>query len=116
MAEPPAWPPPPGQPWQPPPAGSFGSPAASLPASSEAITAVVFAISAGVCFPMGIVALLLGARARRLARENPGRVGGEQMAFAAMLIGGLFLAMNTIVVLGYVLMFVIFGVMHKMPP
>ena len=116
MADPPAWPPPPGQPWQPPPAGSFGAPKASLPASSEAITAVVFAISAGVCFPMGIVALLLGARARRLARENPGKVGGEQMALAAMLIGGLFLATNMIAVLGYVVMFLSFGFMHKLGP
>jgi threonine/homoserine/homoserine lactone efflux protein len=88
----------------------------SPPASSEAITAVVFAIGAWLCFPLGIVAVVLGARARRLARENPGRVGGEQMALAAMLIGGAFVAMNTLIVLGYVLLFATFGFMHRMPP
>ena len=37
------------------------------------------------------------------------------MAFAAMLVGGLFVAMNLIVVLGYVAMIVAYAVMHRAP-
>jgi hypothetical protein len=65
---------------------------------------------------MGFVALFIGARARRLARENPGRVGGEQMAFAAMLIGGLLAGLNTLMVLGYLAMFMTYGFMHRLGP
>lgn len=42
------------------------------------------------CFPLGFVAIWLGARARRAAHENPERVGGEQLALAGMIIGGIF--------------------------
>ena len=76
---------------------------------------MVLAIGAGVCFPLGFVALVIGAKARQRARDNPGTVGGEQMAFAAMLVGGLFVAMNLIVVLGYMAMIVAFAVMHRTP-
>ena len=40
------------------------------------------------CFPLGFVAIWLGARARRLQKENPETVGGEGMALAGMWIGG----------------------------
>lgn len=40
------------------------------------------------CFPIGFVAIWLGARARRLARENPQTVGGDGMALAGMILGG----------------------------
>ena len=90
-------PPGPGQgpnPFEPPPAGSYGLPiqtySAAPPASSEAVAAIVCGVLAWSCFPLGFVAIWLGARARRAARENPGRVGGEQLALAGMIVGGIF--------------------------
>ena len=85
---------------------------APLPASSEAITALVLAISAWLCFPLGFVAVVVGARARKRAKENPGTVGGEQMALAAMIVGGAFAGLNTLIVLGYIAMIVAYGVLH----
>jgi len=88
-------PPPPGpNPFEPPPVGSYGVPVptypAAPPASSEAIAAIVCGVMAWTCFPLGFVAIWLGARARRAARENPQRFGGEQLALAGMIIGGVF--------------------------
>lgn len=63
--------------------------AAGPPASSEAVAALVCGIGAWCCFPpVGFVALWLGTRARRAVRENPGAVGGDQMALAGMILGG----------------------------
>jgi hypothetical protein len=39
---------------------------------------------------LGFVALFFGAKARRLAREDPQRYGGDQLALIGMIVGGLF--------------------------
>jgi hypothetical protein len=59
------------------------------------------------CFPLGFVAVWLGARARRAARENPGQVGGEQLALVGMIVGGAMAAIYTLVIIGYII-FVVF--------
>jgi len=100
--------------------GSYGMPVANYSpapsASSEAIAAIVCGILAWSCFPLGFLALWLGARARRAARENPERVGGDQLALAGMIIGGIFGFLGLLFVMAYVafLVFAIgFGVFHK---
>lgn len=87
---PPGYPPPGGPQFTPPPAGSYGRPVAppSPQPSGEAIAALVCGLMAWSCFPIGFVAIWLGARARRLARENPQTVGGDGMALAGMILGG----------------------------
>ena len=116
-------PPDPGQrpnPFEPPPAGSYGMPMptyrAAPPASSEAVAAIVCGVLAWSCFPLGFVAIWLGARARRAARENPERVGGEQLALAGMIVGGIFGILWLLFWLAYVAFFVFaigFGAFHK---
>ena len=116
-------PPDPGQrpnPFEPPPAGSYGMPLptyrAAPPASSEAVAAIVCGVLAWSCFPLGFVAIWLGARARRAARENPERVGGEQLALAGMIVGGIFGILWLLFWLAYVAFFVFaigFGAFHK---
>jgi uncharacterized protein DUF4190 len=112
----------PGQPnpFEPPPAGSYGIPArgssGAAPASSEAIAAIVCGVLSWGCFPLGFVAIWLGARARRAARENPERFGGEQLALAGMIIGGIFGILWAVFWLAYVAFFVFaigFGMFHK---
>lgn len=111
----------PGQPnpFQPPPAGSYGMPVPSYsapPASSEAIAAIVCGVLAWSCFPLGFVAIWLGARARRAARENPERVGGQQLALAGMIVGGIFGILWALFWLAYLAFFAFaigFGVFHK---
>jgi hypothetical protein len=103
---PPAPPAPPLSPFEPPPVGSYsaapgGYSSPSPPASSEAIAALVCGIFAWGCFPLGFLALWLGARARRAARENPNYVGGEQLALAGMIIGGGFVALNVLILFLY---------------
>jgi hypothetical protein len=86
----------------PPPAGSYGQPArGEPPASNEAITAIVLAVSAWACFPLGYVAIWLGWRARQLASENPATVGGGQLGLIAMIIGGILAGLQTLFFLGY---------------
>jgi hypothetical protein len=58
------------------------------------------------CFPLGFVALWLGARVRKAARENPGQVGGEQMALIGMIIGGVMAVIYTLGIIAYVIFFV----------
>ncbi|MEI9949574.1 MAG: DUF4190 domain-containing protein [Pseudomonadota bacterium] len=117
-------PPPPGpgrpNPFEPPPAGSYGVPvpsySAAPPASSEAIAAIVCGALAWTCFPLGFVAIWLGARARRAARENPERVGGQQLALAGMIVGGVFGILWLLFWLSYLAFFVFaigFGAFHK---
>jgi len=88
---------PPGHnPFEPPPVGSYGGPPGTTqaaPASSEAVAALVCGVLAWTCFPLGVVAIWLGVRARRAARENPERVGGDNLALGGMIVGGLFLAL-----------------------
>ena len=87
---------PPGHnPFEPPPVGSYGGPSGAQPppASSEDVAALVCGILAWSCFPLGIVAIVLGVRARRAARENPGQVGGDNLALGGMIVGGIFLAL-----------------------
>jgi hypothetical protein len=81
-------------PFEPPPVGSYaGAPRPALyapPTSSEAIAALVCGILAWSCFPLGFLAIWLGARARRAARESHGQLAGEQLALAGMIAGGIF--------------------------
>ena len=101
---------PPGPPggFAPPPVGTYGYPPQIPPQpSGEAIASLVCGIMAFTgCFPLGFVALWLGARARRAARENPGQVGGEQLALIGMIVGGSMAAIWTILVIIYVVFFV----------
>ena len=65
---------------------------------------------------MGFVAIWLGARARRAARENPERVGGAQLALAGMIIGGIFGVLWLLFWLlyaGFLLFAIGFGAFHK---
>lgn len=102
----PSPPPAPQQQFTPPPVGSYGGAPAPAQASGEAVAALVCGIGGWFCFPLGFVAVWLGARARRAARENPGRVGGEQMALAGMIIGGVLGGLQLLLILVYVLMIV----------
>ena len=87
-------PPNPGQdpgfrPFTPPPIGAYHQPVRAPPGPpGEAIAALVCGMLAWSCFPLGFVAIWLGARARKLARENPDTVGGDGMALAGMVVGG----------------------------
>src|SRR4051812_9323604 len=89
-------PPPPystASPFQPPPVGSYGGRAIgspSPPATSEAIGALVCGLMAWGCFPLGFLALWLGSRARKIIRDSNGQLGGDSMALAGMIIGGIF--------------------------
>jgi hypothetical protein len=85
--------------------------------SGEAIAALVCGVMAMTCFPLGFVAIWLGARARRAARENPGRVGGEQLALAGMVAGGVIGGLWLLFWIGYVIFFVfIIGVAATTSP
>ncbi len=88
-------------------------PSAAPQASSEAITALILAIGAWLCFPLGFVAVIIGARARKRARENPGTVGGEQMALAAMIIGGALAGLQFVLTLAYLAIGIVYGVLHS---
>jgi hypothetical protein len=65
---------------------------------------MVFAALGWLCFPLGFVAIPLGAHARRLARENPA-VGGDQLALAAMIIGGALAGLQLVFWLFYLIFF-----------
>jgi Domain of unknown function (DUF4190) len=93
--------------------GSYGygapmGPAAGSapPASGEAVAALICGILAWGCFPLGFLALWLGARARRAVRENPSYVGGDQLALAGMIVGGIFATLGLLVVVLYIAFFV----------
>ena len=110
-------------PFEPPPVGSYGyggpmgvGPTRAPPASSEAVAALVCGILAWACFPLGFLALWLGTRARRAAREDPNHVGGEQLALAGMIVGGIFAAIGLLVMALYAAFFVFaigFSALHK---
>ena len=95
-------------PFEPPPVASYtgrlstqqGAP--TPPASGEAVAALVCGMLAWACFPLGFLALWLGARARRAVRENPTYVGGDQMALAGMIMGGIFVGVGCLLLLVYV--------------
>ena len=95
----------PGQsPFTPPPVGSYGGQSGGkpiVPASSEAVAALVCGIISWSCFPLGFLAIWLGARARRAARENPEQLGGEQLALVGMILGGVFGSLWLLFWLGY---------------
>lgn len=118
-------PPDPGQrpnPFEPPPVGSYGygglpgRPSPAPPASGEAVAALICGILAWGCFPLGFLALWLGARARRAVRENPNYVGGDQLALAGMIVGGIFATIGILIVAVYMAFFVFaigFHAFHK---
>ena len=96
-------------PFEPPPVASYGSGngaglgrAPAPPASTEAVASLVCGITAWVCFPLGFLAVWLGARARRAVRENPDYVGGDQMALAGMIIGGISAGLGLLMVVLYI--------------
>src|SRR4029079_19625612 len=85
------------QPFTPPPVGGYYQPLRSPPAPpGEAIAALVCGMLAWSCFPLGFLAIWLGARARTLARENPETVGGDGMALAGMIVGGILATMQLV--------------------
>jgi len=116
MNQPPQPPQPPRHnPFEPPPVGSYGGPpgvAPTIPASSEAVAALVCGILAWSCFPLGIVAIWLGVRARRAARANPERVGGDNLALGGMIVGGIFLGL-WLLYFGVLAVMILIGVVKR---
>jgi hypothetical protein len=107
--------PPPHDPFEPPPVGSYGAAAGgapTAPASSEAVAALVCGVLAWSCFPLGIVAIWLGVRARRAARENPERVGGDNLALGGMVLGGVFLGL-WLLYFGSILVMIAIGIAKR---
>jgi hypothetical protein len=87
---------PPHNPFEPPPAGSYGGPTGGgqiVPTASESIASLVCGLLTLSCFPLGIVAIWLGVRARRQIRENPDRLGGDTLALVGMIVGAIFLGL-----------------------
>jgi hypothetical protein len=93
----------------PPPIGAYGYPAPPPQPSSEAIAALVCGLLAFSCFPLGFIAIWLGFRARQAARDNPERVGGEQMALIGMIVGGVIGSLHILLFLAY-LGFIVFAI------
>ena len=91
----------------PPPVGTYGYPPQPPPQpSGEAIAALVCGLLAFSCFPLGFVAIWLGARARQAARDNPDRIGGEQMALIGMIVGGVIGTLYMLFFLAYFAMII----------
>jgi hypothetical protein len=69
------------------------------------------------CFLLGFVALYLGVKARRMAREEPARHGGEQLALVGMIVGGIFGIGGGLFILAYLgfLAAVFFGLWASAP-
>lgn len=110
MNPPPESPGPARNPFEPPPIGSYGGgysdPRLAPKASSEAVAALVCGLLAWGCFPLGFLAIWLGVRARRASRENPAYVGGENLALAGIIVGGIFAAIGVLMMLLYLGMIV----------
>jgi len=111
---------PPPNPFEPPPVGSYagyhGPTRYAPPTSSDAIGALVCGILSWGCFPLGFLALWLGARARRTIRESQGQLGGDQAALAGMILGGIFVGLNVLLLFVYLVLFgfgIAFGAFHK---
>lgn len=66
----------------------------------------------GFCFPLGIVALWLGAKARREAKEagEPSNSSNNTMALIGMILGAVFGGIYLLILLVYVGMFLLVGV------
>ncbi len=100
-------------PWAPPPVGSYSTQNQQAPTSSEAIAALVLGLGAWLCFPAGFVAIWLGARARQQIRENPGAHGGDGLALAGMIVGGILGGIQLLFWMLYVAAVVFALIMHK---
>jgi hypothetical protein len=74
--------------------------------SGEAIAALICGLLAFSCFPLGFVAIWLGARARQAAKENPDRIGGEQMALIGMIVGGVIGSLTLLLFIAYFAMII----------
>jgi Domain of unknown function (DUF4190) len=107
-------------PFEPPPVGSYagysGPARYAPPTSSDALGALVCGILSWGCFPLGFLAIWLGARARRTIRESQGQTGGDQAALAGMILGGIFVGLHVLIFFGYLALFgfgIAFGAFHK---
>jgi hypothetical protein len=58
------------------------------------------------------VAIWLGVRARRAARENPERVGGDNLALGGMVLGGVFLGL-WLLYFGSILVMIAIGIAKR---
>lgn len=67
------------------------------PGASAAFILGLCALLPAVGLPLGIVAAVLGARALRIIRSSGGQLGGEGMARAGMILGGLCALLWTVV-------------------
>ena len=86
----------------------------SWPTDNNAVIALVMGCGAFVtsCFPLGIVGLWLGHKARKeaTARGEPSNSSNQIMALVGMIVGGIFGIGYGLFWIGYVLIFVvIFG-------
>jgi len=102
-------------PFEPPPVGSYGGPPGvyryAPPTSSEAIGALVCGLLGWACLPLGFVGLWLGFRARKAIQESNGQLGGEGLALAGMILGGITGGLGILIFLLYFgAMVVAFGV------
>jgi len=71
------------------------------PATGEAVAALVCGVLGWTCCLVGFVGIYLGARARKAAREDPSRYGGEQMALVGMILGAVLGGVQFLIALLY---------------
>ena len=92
-------------PFEPPPVGSYGGAPGTYryapPTSSEAIGALVCGLLGWACLPLGFVGLWLGFRARKAIQESNGQLGGEGIALAGMILGGITGGLGVLIFLLY---------------
>ncbi|MEP7051973.1 MAG: DUF4190 domain-containing protein [Pseudomonadota bacterium] len=92
-------------PFEPPPVASYGGPPGTFryapPTSSEAIGALVCGLLGWACLPLGFIALWLGFRARKAIQESNGQLGGEGLALAGMILGGICGGVGFVILLLY---------------
>jgi hypothetical protein len=86
-----------------PPQPPYGAP--QPPTSGKAIAALVLGIVGLVmcgCFPVSIVAWVLGKQAEREIRESGGTLGGNDLAKAGWITGAIGTVLSALVVIAYV--------------
>ena len=73
----------------------------AAPTSSEAIAALVCGLLGWSCFPLSFIAVWLGFRARKAIRDSNGQMGGDGIALAGMIIGGITAGIAFLIMLVY---------------